>query len=143
MNEGGFWNTLSKKMGKDWKVQRIENLFDAGIPDIYFTTTDKGTMGWIELKYAHDWPKRKTTPMKFEHFTPEQKNWIREHGSVGGNIFVFIQVKRDYLLFDWTAHSFLGTVPKSELFDRCLYYWKNQIKKEELLRILNGLQKWR
>lgn len=140
MNESELWKTLNRKMKQDWEAERIETI-GPGVPDVYYTTT-QGTMGWIELKHIHDWPARSTTIVRLKHFTPEQRNWIRKHGKLGANVFLLLQVSRDYLLFNYTeAAKKVGRSIKQDLYNSARATWQNSINKEDLLAILNCWEK--
>jgi len=143
MNESGFWRYLYNRMKPVWIAERIENLVDEGTPDVYFTTTVNGSMGWIELKYAHRWPKRPTTPLRLDHFTPAQKGWLKRHGMAGANVFVLLQVDREYFIFDYLCHGFLGEVPRSGLIENAVQHWSRSIPVTELVEILDRKNKRR
>jgi hypothetical protein len=130
-SESSFWKTLRKNMKGKWQPERIESMCGQGVPDVYATID--GIMLWIELKYAHEWPKRVLTPLRFEHYTPQQKNWIRRHGRAGANVFLFIQVEKDYLLFTWKDALKVGTLTKPQLMKIAYRHWKNRIDYSDLI----------
>ena len=74
----------------------VENPAYPGTPDVAYIE------GWVELKYAKVWPVRKATPLRFEHFTPQQRCWLIEHWISGGAAWLCVQVTktRDWLVFD-------------------------------------------
>jgi len=136
-SESGLWKTLSKRMKKEWVADRIECVSLAGVPDVYFTT-NSGIMGWLELKYAHEWPKRQNTVLRLNHFTTEQRNWIRKHGKQGARVFLLLQVDRDYLLFSHSECNVVGKTSKRILFRNSIGHWYNSMNINDLLHILEN-----
>lgn len=98
---------------------RVENPANPGTPDINYVE------GWVELKYAENWPKDKTKPLKIRHFRPEQKVWIRKRRMAHGQVFLLLKVgKMEWLLFEGeTAVALLGQVNREQLIDASLKYW--------------------
>lgn len=101
MSETDFWRTTVRpKLINFGVLHRIENVIELGTPDVAYCLHrgDKiGISGWIELKYALEWPKRKNTIFKFKHYTTDQADWIEEWGRIGRSC-VLAQVENDYLL---------------------------------------------
>lgn len=126
-SESSFWNTIKKNMSKYWVADRVENPIMSGTPDVYYTMKSPFSMGWIELKHAHTWPKRETTILRLDHYTAQQKAFIRRHGSAGANVKLFLQVKTDYLLFDWESALHVGSMTKRELLEICLKSWSRSV----------------
>ena len=137
-SESSFWRTLDKNMKEHWIAERIENSAKQGTPDVYFTMKATGKMGWIELKYAHKWPRRPSTPMRFKHFTPQQKNFFRRHTKYGGRLYIMIQVQRDYFLFKGSDYSLIGDTIRSDMEWYSLSWWKNRIDYEDLVFFLSN-----
>ena len=54
MSEKNFWNLV--RINLDLDMYRIENRVSSGMPDIHYI--DKGSSGWIELKYIEGFPKK-------------------------------------------------------------------------------------
>ena len=103
---------------------RIEShMTGQGIPDVNYTK------GWIELKYAKNWPIR-NGPLRIDHFTKEQKGWILSRTYAGGLVFVLLKVgRREWLLFDAISScKFLGRVNKDKLYEVCLARWLRKPK---------------
>ena len=148
-SEASLWKTVSKNMKDFWEVQRVENLVGPGTPDVY-VTMNTGNMVWIENKHAHKWPKRPSTPLKLDHFTPQQRSWIRRHGAKCANVFVLLQVDTDYFLLDHIEAQNIGGKHWDEQFtpfnkpwvkqdyqDMCSYHWYRHIRYDELNFILS------
>lgn len=134
-SEASLWNTLRKNMKDRWKATRVENPAAPGTPDVYYTLTDTiwgHPMGWLELKHAHSWPKRESTILSVDHFTPQQRMFIRIHGKIGANVKLLIQVERDYLLFNWENSLLVGNLTKKEMFKECMMYWHPRINFDHL-----------
>lgn len=118
-----------------WKAVRIENSVRAGTPDVYFTMKDNGRMGWMELKYEPHWPAKDKTPLKINHFTPEQRLFLTIHGRIGANIWLFLQVNQDYFLLSWDVAIKIGELTRSNLIQEG-YHWPNKLVFPELKKVL-------
>lgn len=125
-----MWDQLRPQLDEVDPI-RVENTVRSGTPDVNYAD------GWIELKFAATWPKREATPLRLDHFTPQQRNWLRRRWLAGGRAFLFLKVGREWLLFDGlTAASKVGRVPRAELIAVALRHWQGLPKKEELLSCL-------
>lgn len=107
----------------------IENSIARGTPDVNYAE------GWIELKFAKTWPKGDKTPLRLDHFTQEQRLWLRRRWNKGGKAHLFLQVNTDFLIFDGiTAFEHVGKgANKSLLFDLAEVKWENGLNEQEFL----------
>lgn len=126
MSEANYWSKI-RPMLLGWDPIRVENRANLGTPDV------NHIHGWLELKYATKWPARPDTPLVLEHFTAQQKVWLRRRCHSGGTAHLLLGVGGDNLLF-WgeTAAMHLGKLPKDELIDAAENYWPrgSNMKKE-------------
>lgn len=136
-SESSLWKTLHKKMKPHFETERIESHVTPGFPDVVFTSKDTGVSGFLELKHAHEWPKRETTALQLDHFTMQQRSFFRRHGRIGGNVWMLLQVETDYFLIDWSTTLEIGTLTKSDLCEKSLH-WKRSINIKELNKILSN-----
>jgi hypothetical protein len=115
MSEGSLWKKLRKNMvPRHWdEATRHEDKLQKGIADVSFCQS--GNHGWIELKHSDLWPIRPATIVRLPHYHDDQRNFLRDKGSAAGNTWLFLQVDRDHLLFDWSAADLVGKVNTSEL----------------------------
>jgi hypothetical protein len=134
MSEHRLWLYLRDNMASSWEAQRHEDRLSTGIPDVSYSMLHHG---WIELKYLAAAPKKASTPMRIEHYTTDQRNWIMRHGSRGGLVFLLLQVGRDYLLFDWTRAREIGQVTFAEHCAMAAKHWAGRINWSELSYALN------
>lgn len=105
----------------------IENGISAGVPDLNYLH------GWIELKQVKAWPKRATTPLRLDHFTPQQRRWISRRHRAGGPVFVLLKVAREWILLDGeVAVEHLGRVSRSELYDLANSAWPKRMNWNQL-----------
>ena len=106
----------------------VENIAGIGMPDV------ECILGWIELKYMHDWPKREDTVIRFNAYTPQQRSWHRRRRLRGGNVWLLLKVGRtEWLLFDaLTAANLLGKLTRKQMEDIALMHWKTGMKAEDL-----------
>lgn len=122
MSEYGYRSQVIKvlkRMRTD--PQAVENATNPGCPDV------ECLRGWIELKYAPAWPKRADTPVRIDHYTQQQRNFLRRRWNAGGGAWLLFRVgsrgKVENILFDGlTAHEFVGRVPRAELIERALLH---------------------
>jgi len=135
-NENAFWATLRKKMQGRWRAQRFEDKLSEGIPDHCFAFRGMSGIGFIELKRLTAWPVRETTIVRIPHYTPLQRAWIRRFGEFSGRVFLFLQVDREYLLFDWKGAQKVGEVTRQELCMLAAGWWARSINADELQEIL-------
>ena len=134
-SESSLWKTLNKNMKEYWVADRIENSIGSGTPDVYYTIKGTGVGGWNELKHVHSWPKKWDTPLRLPHFTKHQKAFLKQHGKIGGHMFVLLQVERDYMLFNWMHLHLIGISTKNELI-KYSNHWRNSINYNELKELL-------
>ncbi|MCK9231141.1 MAG: hypothetical protein RBS96_02535 [Dehalococcoidales bacterium] len=134
-SENGLKKTLYRKLRGLWIPTDIESPCSPGVPDIYYTNRVYKRMGWVELKYIHRWPINSQRILKVEHFTPQQKNWIRLNHKAGARVFLMIQVGKDYLIFDGETAQNVGAMNKHEMFVMALKSWSNRINSQELIKI--------
>lgn len=104
-----------------------------GTPDVAYIG------GWCELKWLRAWPKRADTVVEVEHFTAQQRVWLRQHRRAGGLAFVLLQCKREWLLFDGVvAADILGHAPRADLFQRATKTWVAGLNDEDLRKWLTS-----
>lgn len=105
----------------------VENAVRFGCPDINYA------FGWIELKRLAQWPKKRETCVRFPHFTPPQKVWIKQRVRSGGTVFVLVQIEDIWLLYDGIlAAERLGEMTKQDMLEAATMTWWNErsLKKE-------------
>jgi hypothetical protein len=114
----------------------VENRVGPGTPDINYIG------GWMELKWLRSWPKQPKTPVKLDHpLLPEQRAWLARRCRRGGQVWLMLQCRREWLLF-WgeTAAVIIGNVNKSDLLHHVTRYWPNGLNEQELIEVLRGPQ---
>lgn len=109
----------------------VENPIRAGTPDVNCTA------GWIELKWVRRWPVRAATLVRIDHYTREQKRWLRKRHRAGGGAWLLLQCGREWLLFSGeTAHDHVGNVTRHDLYQCAKAVWRNGLKDKELSECL-------
>jgi len=128
MSEANYW-TKVRPMLFGWDPVRIENRAALGTPDV------NHIHGWIELKWMPKWPVRADTPVTIDHFTAQQKTWLRRRCVSGGKAHVLLGIGGDNLLI-WgeDAADYLGKVPKAELLDVASHVWLRGAKMKKELK---------
>lgn len=90
MAESDVWHRLRDAGRKFGHFERIENMVGRGRPDVNYCVA--GVEGNIELKQIARWPKRAETVVEVDHFTPQQRIWIRTRLSAGGRVYILLEV---------------------------------------------------
>lgn len=105
--ESLFWDRVRPLLG-GWDPVRVENgEVGAGTPDV------NCLWGWIELKQVpkSKIPKRTTTVLRIDHFTPQQRAWLARRWDSGGACGLLLLLGDEWLLFDgMTAALTVGKV---------------------------------
>ena len=134
MNESGMWKTLYLHMRGLWHAQRHEDIYSSGIPDVSYAID--GICGWIELKYIKEWPKRPTTIIRVKHLTKQQRLWLRQRGKRCDNVFLFLRVNYDWLLFRHTHVNMIGSLNKEDLFSIAEFHCGRIFDKEKFMKCI-------
>ncbi len=122
----------------------IENTVAKGTPDMNYggayTFPDGNTVyleGWIECKWAREWPKR-GGPLRLKHYTTYQKVWARCRRHRGGACWVILTVGRDWILLDGVVAALLplGDANRDELMNASVKYWDTPPDREDLIKCL-------
>lgn len=125
-----MWDAL-RPLLKGLDPVRVENPMQPGTPDV------NTRLGWIELKFAVEWPPR-GGPLRLDHFTKQQRVWLTRRRRAGGNAKLLLKVgESEWLLFDGTvAAVFLGHEPRERLYEIVLARWTRKPTLEELQECL-------
>lgn len=107
----------------------VENPAHPGTPDINYKE------GWIECKWDKQWPVREETPLRIDHFTRQQRFFLRQRWARGGNVFLLLNVARDWLLFDGlVAATHVGYMARDELCLLARNHWVGRGAMQMVLR---------
>lgn len=93
MAESDLNKRLRDALNPKFDLRRCENAVDPGTPDINYL------FGWIESKLLPAWPKRANTVVRIEHYVPAQRGWHLRRCSVGGRVWVALDVAGEFMLF--------------------------------------------
>ena len=111
---------------KPLDAKPVENPVGPGTPDV------NCICGWIELKWMRRWP-RLGGVVRIDHFTPQQRNWLRRRWEKGGGAWLLLQVGQEYLLFEGpTAAEHVGMVNRTRLRQLAVKIWDRGMKFKEL-----------
>ncbi len=88
-----FWTMLKDHMPGD--VSRVENMVDVGTPDV--SGAFHGDY-WVELKVSSNKEKEQDVLKLLE---PSQKVWHYKRGKCGSLIFVFVQYRGWFLIYEY------------------------------------------
>lgn len=134
VSESNLWKYFQRNMRSRGIVQRVENAFYKGMPDVNYLIN--GTEGWLELKYIKCYPKRKDTPVAVRHFTKEQKIWHLTRAKKQGRTNVLLQVEKDYYLFINENISMIGKLTKEDMKLKSDAFWEQRINFNDMAVLL-------
>ena len=121
--------TLTRKL----HPVRIENaLLTPGLPDVSIAP------GFVELKWLKAYPKKPETPVRIDHYTDEQRLWLRTRAAAGGGAWLALKVRADRYIFDSDGAQSVGFLTKAELMEACIAYWPCLPTAEEFCRVFTG-----
>mgnify|MGYP005992909161 CR=1 FL=1 len=110
----------------------VENPIWPGRADINYVE------GWSELKQLPSWPARDGV-VRIDHFTNEQRYFLRERWESGGRAYLLLQVRREWLLFDGpTAAEVVGRVNRAALVDAAIKHWPEGVDEKELVACITS-----
>jgi hypothetical protein len=127
MAESDQRSTVVKAL-KKLDAVAVENPAYPGTPDVNYVE------GWIELKWLRAWPARQDTVVTLKHYTNQQKIFAVRRRRAGGNCWLLLQVRNQWLLFDGAVAAIkLNKSTAKELHDAAHTVWPDGLNKEELL----------
>lgn len=125
---------VNKLVAYGGDAQHHEDKDAVGIPDLSYGL--QAVNGWVETKVLNKWPKRGGV-VKIDHYTPQQKNWLRIRGRIGGHCFLLLKVDNVYLLFDHeTAQAVYTGMTQDEMMCNCLFWSVGELHTQEFLAYL-------
>jgi hypothetical protein len=120
---------------KPLDAMAVENPCLPGTPDVNYIE------GWIELKWLPKWPKRDVTKVRIPHYTKQQRVWHFKRRRAGGQSWLLLQVRREWLLFDGAVAALvLGHATKKELISAAEAYWNAGLPAQDLVDLLSEEQ---
>ena len=140
MSESNLINNVIKNLKpRRVLIQRLEVMCAVGIPDCCYAMEDLPGAGFIEFKYLKDYPKRLKTPVRIDHFTPQQRAWMQMYGPFIQRVFLLLQISTTFLLFPWTTIKPIGNLNRVDLITLAEEeggYWGGRINYDELVKHL-------
>lgn len=127
-----FWEAVKPLLAGLHPV-RIENAAGMGTPDV------NCALGWIELKQVQekDIPKRPTTILGLDHYTPEQRIFQLKRSRCGGPCWLLLRLGNEWLLFTSSvAAERLGKMTTAETRAAACRLWAGTPSKEEFQQAL-------
>lgn len=130
--ESIFWESVRPLLAGLHPV-RIENAVALGTPDV------NCSLGWIELKQVkqENIPKRETTILSIDHYTPEQRIFQLKRNRAGGACWLLLLLGREWMLFDSkAAFEVVGKYTAQGTRERATRRWYGGPEADELQRAL-------
>jgi hypothetical protein len=118
MAEKDLSKMLMKKMKPFGHFVRIENMTGVGMPDVSYCV--EGHEGFIENKWRERWPAKPSDVVTLDHFTPQQRIWIRSRCAAKGKVWVLLEVEKpvaSYFLLPglWAAQNLGKTATREDI----------------------------
>lgn len=120
------------------RVDRIENVVIAGMPDVNLCIT--GTECWIEQKSPKE-PKRTTTKMfgSNHKLSVDQMNWFLRQRNAGGKAYVLIVSDKRWLLIDGIHADKVNDMTVPELIEVALWHQPKPVRGKEKWKQLRSI----
>lgn len=97
--EAKLWYSVRPRLREHFLVQRIENLIDAGVPDVHLVCRLTGEQHWLELKAQPEMPKRATTRVfGGDGLRPDQIPWLYSRAAVGASVWILGKAGEEWFL---------------------------------------------
>lgn len=132
---------LMDRMKRFGHFVRVENMIGSGHPDVNYCLT--GVEGNIENKWRSRWPAKPEDVVTLDHFTPQQRIWIRQRCAARGRVYVFLEIEHPlpcyYLLPGLWAAQLLGkTATRADIEREALVTGLGKFPATELVATLSG-----
>lgn len=135
MSESDFRGTFCK-LAAPLDPVPIENLLTGetgvGMPDVEFIG------GWAELKWKSEWPKRPRTPLRLDHYTQDQRDWLMRRWERGERTFLVLQIGQEWFFFSAPAAQRVGYLTRQELRDNATVYFAKKPTSDQVVAVLRG-----
>jgi hypothetical protein len=94
--EQRLWDAMSSHVATGVWLQRVENGFGAGMPDVMSLVKFTGAVAWLELKASDEWPVRESTPVLGEKkgLNVDQRNWHLQWKQHNGWSWILVGIGR-------------------------------------------------
>lgn len=130
--EQKLWDNFRRHAtGSGLWLQRVENLVEDGMPDVYGANFTGDF--WVELKATERHPARPTTPLlgKKDGLNPDQENWHRKaNGKFGIASYILVKTYMGTFLISGAYADFINEFTFDELLTAaCADNWKDIIEK--------------
>jgi len=135
MSENSLWRKVRKNMAERWdEATRHEDKLNLGVCDVSFVCG--GKHGWMELKHLPKWPARPGTVVRCDHYTEDQRVFLKRKGKHAGGVWLFVQIDRDHLLFDSDRAQLFGTLNTEDTLRQANVVWRGKMDWDHLREIL-------
>lgn len=135
--EQRLWDWFDRRCGHLAHLQRIENRVGNGVPDVHVATF--GWQGWIELKSLPAWPKKPSTPVRLQHWTPGQRAWARRHEYYAGHVGLLVEIVESDTLLLFNALDVMYSIDawtRDEWLQRAIWSGQRNAQGEQVLDAL-------
>jgi len=110
----------------------VENPALPGTPDVNYVE------GWLELKWIRAWPKRASSVVQIDHYSPQQRIWHIKRRVAGGSAWFLLQCGGEWLLLDGAVAALhVNAVTHAELIGLCHLYCSGGLKVKELIECIS------
>jgi hypothetical protein len=71
----------------------------------------------MELKVLPSWPKRTSTPVRIDHYSDHQRDWMMRRWNAGEWAGLCLRVRKDWFVWSAPNAQRVGFLTKQELHD--------------------------
>ena len=141
MAEKELSKMLMAKMKTFGHFVRVENMTGVGHPDVNYCLS--GVEGHVENKWRSRWPAKPEDVVTLDHFTPQQRIWIRSRCAAKGRVFVLLEVEHpvpSYFLLPglWAAQQLGKTATRRDIERAALATGLGSFPVTALVAVLSG-----
>lgn len=91
--EQRFWDRTRARLAQDFRLERIENMLGAGMPDVLCTARETGRTVFIELKAVTELPRRMSSKVLGRAgLNQDQKNWHMDFCRARGTAYILVGI---------------------------------------------------
>ena len=89
MNESAYTRNVHQRLPDHIYAWKINDNYQAGVPDAFYRNTRDGGICWIEYKFIKQLPKREDTVVK-PNLSSSQIHWLKQAEDAGEKVRIIV-----------------------------------------------------